>query len=121
MYNYYNANPFKRNVNDCSVRAISLATNRTWDQTYNLLSDYAREQGITFSEVEFIDDFLAERYDRFCPDRKISTLQDFLDLNLKGRYLITMRGHITCVIDGTIYDTFDCSNNIVWGIYKVSD
>lgn len=30
-----------------------------------------------------------------------------------------MSGHITCVIDGTCYDTFDPSDRIVWGIYKV--
>lgn len=37
----------------------------------------------------------------------------------KGTYLITMRGHITCCIDGCIYDTFDPSERYIWGIYKV--
>lgn len=31
MYKYYNANPLGRHVSDCSVRAISLATDRSWD------------------------------------------------------------------------------------------
>jgi hypothetical protein len=31
MYQYYNNNPLGRHVNDCSVRAIALATNQTWD------------------------------------------------------------------------------------------
>jgi len=34
MFKYYNANPFGRLVNDCTVRAISLATNQSWDKTY---------------------------------------------------------------------------------------
>lgn len=42
MFKYYNANPLKRNVSDCSVRAISLATEHTWDETYIMLSNYAR-------------------------------------------------------------------------------
>ena len=120
MFKYYNANPFGRIVNDCSVRAISLATERSWDETYKELSNYAREEGITFSEVEFIDKYLAERFSRFCDIKQIKTLQDFLDLELPGRWLITMSGHITCAIDGVCYDTFNPSNRLVWCIYQVS-
>lgn len=119
MWEYYNANPLGRNVNDCTVRAISLATEKSWDETYQILADYSRLQGITFSEVEFINDFLADRYERFCSKQKTKTVKDFLKLNLTGRWLITMRGHITCVIDGVLYDTFDCSEGYVWCIYKV--
>ena len=74
MYEYYNANPFGRLVNDCTVRAISLATEKTWDETYRELSDYAREEGITFSEIEFINEYLAERFPRYCLTEKITTL-----------------------------------------------
>lgn len=119
MYKYYNANPFGRHVNDCTVRAISLATERSWDETFQELSDFARKQGITFSEVEFINDYLSDRYERYCFTDDIIKLQDFLNLNLPGRWLVTMNGHITCVIDGICYDTFDPSNRYVWCIYKV--
>ena len=37
MFIYYNANPFGRLINDCTVRAISLATNTSWDSTYDKL------------------------------------------------------------------------------------
>lgn len=84
-----------------------------------MLSDYGRKQGITFSEVEFINDFLSECYERFCPPRQVVTLRDFINLNLQGRWLVTMRGHITCVIDGILYDTFDCSDYYIWCVYKV--
>ena len=104
---------------DTNIRAISLATEQTWDDTYIMLSEYGRQQGITFSEVEFINDFLSERYERYCPPRKTETVGDFVNLNLPGRWLITMRGHITCVIDGILYDTFDCSDNYIWCIYRV--
>lgn len=75
-------------------------------------------EGITFSEVEFIDDYLAERYPRYCNFKNI-TLRDFLELQLPGRYLVTMRGHITCVIDGVCYDTFDPTDRLIWCVYKV--
>lgn len=52
---------------------------------------------------------------------EIFTLKDFLKLQLPGRWLVTMAGHITCVIDGICYDTFDPSNKKIQCIYKVED
>lgn len=120
MYKYYNANPLGRLVNDCSVRAISLATRRSWDETYAKLAHFAREQGITFSEVEFINDYLASQYPCYeVKSSAVDTLGEFLDLALPGRYLVTMSGHITCVVDGVCYDTFDPSERYIWCVYRV--
>lgn len=119
MWQYYNANPLGRNVSDCTIRAISLASQKSWDEAYVELSEYSRLQGITFSEVEFINDYLADQYERYCPPRKTETIRDFIDLKLKGRWLVTMSGHITCIIDGVLYDTFDCSDRYIWCIYRV--
>ena len=119
MFEYYNANPLGRIVNDCTVRAISLATERSWDATYMELSEYARQQAITFSEIEFINEYLAERYKRYCSASRMEKLKDFLALKLPGRWLITMSGHITCAIDGVCYDTFDPSERYIWCVYKV--
>lgn len=120
IFQYYNANPLGRNVNDCSVRAISNATGKSWDETYQQLSEYARKEGITFSEVEFINDYLADRYERCCPDRKkVHTIEEFLNLNPRGTYLITMNGHITSAKDNVLYDTFDCRDKVFWCAYKI--
>ncbi len=121
MFQYYNNNPFGRRVNDCVVRAIALATRRSWDDTYQQLSNFARKEGITFSEIEFINEYLSNLYPRFCQreGNKITTVGDFSKLELKGRWLITMSGHITCVIDGIIYDTFDPSERLMWCAYLV--
>lgn len=119
MFHYYNANPFGRKVDDCTIRAISLATGKTWDETYLELAEFSRKQGITLSEVSFINDYLGERYERFCPPFQTETVKDFLELGLSGTWLVTMSGHITCIIDGIIYDTFDCSDRYIWCIYRV--
>ena len=63
MFKYYNANPLGRNVSDCAVRAISLATNRSCDETYRELSEFARREGITFSEIEFLNNYLYLHYE----------------------------------------------------------
>ena len=30
-----------------------------------------------------------------------------------------MAGHLSCCIDGVIYDTWDCTNKTVYGVYKI--
>lgn len=120
-YKYYNANPLGNKVNDCTVRAISLATNTTWDDAYDFLSGYAKYQGIMMDEVDYIDNFLEENFTKLCRDCMApkTTVGDFVDMHPKGIYLITMRGHITCCVDGCVYDTFNPKDRIIWGAYEV--
>ena len=42
-----------------------------------------------------------------------------IDEHPHGVYLCTMTGHITCIIDGCVYDTFNCSNRIMRCAWKV--
>lgn len=121
MFRYYNANPRGRNVDDCTVRAISFASGRTWDETYEDLCRFAQIQAIMPNDVTYIDDYLDMKYKQvydFKMDKKI-TVERFLMEHPYGTYLITMNGHITCAKDGIIYDTFDPSDRTVWGAYKV--
>lgn len=117
---YYNANPAKRNVNDCTVRAISLASGLSWDETYIMLSEFARELRIMPDDVLYIDDFLNRNFKITCACRNRNiTVGDFVEKNPKGTFLITMPGHITCAIDGVVYDTFDPRKRMIWEAYLV--
>ena len=117
MYKYLNNNTHQRFVDDCTVRAISLAENNTWNRTYDKLSDMARSRGMMFNSVEFIEDYLDYNYLRQCHTAK--TVGEFADENSHGTFLVTMPNHITVVIDGTIYDTFDCSNREMRCAWKI--
>lgn len=46
-------------------------------------------------------------------EEDIKTVGEFADENKNGTYLVTIPNHITVIIDGTIYDTFDCSDRIM--------
>lgn len=96
MYVYYNANTHGKFVNDCVIRAISVAENKTWDKTYDDLSRIAKKHGILLDDVDFVDPLLEYRYDKV-PVRHSTTVGDFVASNPTGTYLITMRGHITVV------------------------
>lgn len=121
MFQYYNANPFGRRVNDCTVRAISLATGVSWDEAYIELSEAARKIGVMPDNTKYIDTYLERNFQTiyYCNNNCYKTVGEFAEEQWPGVYLITMNNHITCCIDGCIFDTFDPSDRQIWGIYKV--
>ena len=122
MYCYYNANPLGRKVNDCTVRALSLAYGVSWDTAFDILSDLAQVQATMPDDIYHIDGYLIHNAQRVY-NKELSgsiSVGQFVDQHPIGIYLITMRGHITCAIDGCIYDTFDPSDRIVEEAFKVS-
>lgn len=118
MYRFYNSNARGRFVNDCVVRAMSVAENKSWDETYEKLSKIAQEQGILLDDVNFVERYLDERYKRTCHYSK--TVREFIEEHPRGKYLITMDGHITVAIDGFVYDTFDCTDRTMRCAWKVN-
>ncbi len=119
MYKYYNANSLGNFVNDCTVRAISTAENKTWDETYNELSDIAQSKGTMMDDRYFIKWLLDYRYKRipFLPKTVGEVAGEYPDKIL----LITMDGHITCSKYGIVYDSFDCRDRIVEDAWIVKD
>lgn len=118
MYKYYNANSNNNFVNDCVIRAISVAENKSWGDTYDDLSRIAKNNGILLDDVNFVEPLLDYRYKRI-KTRYGDTVQDILEYNPIGIYLVTMNGHITVIKDGIVYDTFDCRDRIVKNVWKV--
>lgn len=62
MYKYMNTNPFHNNIEDCTVRAISVAEGISWDEAYDKLSNSARNLGLMMNSVEAIEEYLDKRY-----------------------------------------------------------
>lgn len=116
-YKYYNANAKGNYVNDCTIRAISVAEGKTWDETYEELSDIAQEEGTLLDDVDFIEEYLDNRYRRVPHYAK--TVGEFMEEYPYGTYLITMSGHITVVVNNILYDTFDCRYRIMRSAWEV--
>ena len=105
-YFYYNANPLKNNIADCTIRAISVATGKSWDYVYNNLSEEAQKRGLMIDDKRFIIDYLDSKYNRiFFNNRTVGELSRMYDDNV---ILITMIGHIVCSRYGIVIDTQDC-------------
>lgn len=117
MWRYFNANPHGNSVSDCVIRSISVAEGRTWDETYEKLSKIAQKERILLDDVKFVEKYLDERYKRACHYSK--TVGEFLEEHPHGKYLLTMPGHITVIVDGVLIDTFDCRDREMWCSWKI--
>lgn len=87
-FKYYNANALKNRVEDCVIRAISLAEGESWDYTYDKLSNLAQRKGQMLDNVEFVEDYLDNRYPR--QKHYAKTIGEFSKEFTKGIYLCTM-------------------------------
>ena len=112
----FNANPIGKRVGDCTVRAISKATDQDWESTYSALAAegfflcdmpsanhvwgaYLRRKGYARSIIPDT-----------CPD--CYTVEDFCRDNPCGVYILALPSHVIAVIDGDWYDTWDSGQEV---------
>lgn len=46
-------------------------------------------------------------------------VEEFIEEFPRGTFLVTMPNHITVVINGTLFDTFDCRDRKMWCAWRV--
>lgn len=117
MYKFYNANAVNRYEDDCVIRAISCATDKSWDYVYDYLSDIAQYEGTLFDKREFVIGYLDRVYKRLYGLK--GSVGEISGAFPNNTLLITMRGHIVCSKNGVIYDTFDCRDREVESVWLV--
>lgn len=119
-YKFLNLQPLGHREEDCVCRAISLAVNEdyyTIQHKLDLIGDlFDCEELCVCCYKHLLDSvYELERYESY----QGMTIEEFLNLNPKGIFIIRVQGHLTCGIDGVLYDTWDCRNEIVDVVWKV--
>lgn len=116
MFKNHNENPTGRNVGDCTVRAIAKALGQSWEQTYVELA----LQGFLAGDMPSANavwgaylrgkGFARRIVPNECPD--CYTVEGFAADHPRGTYILALSGHVVCVQDGDIWDTWDSGNEI---------
>jgi hypothetical protein len=115
-YVYYNPNPLKLSVGDCTIRAISRALNLSWKRTYLSLSIQGflmydmRSANRVWGEFLKTKGFKRHQMPDMCPD--CYTIKDFCRHNPTGTFILGTGEHVVCVINGDYYDSWDSGNEI---------
>ncbi|NLC97306.1 MAG: hypothetical protein GX675_07040 [Erysipelotrichaceae bacterium] len=122
-FKYYNRHPKGIETSDCVVRAISTALDIDYLECRRNLNRSKRELGFnSYKETKFLYKHL-EGYPRLIfkaikGEPRIKA-DDFTMLHPKGTYIVKLAGHITCIIDGVILDTWDCGYRSVYTAWEV--
>ena len=117
MYIQYNANPVNARVGDCVIRAISKALDQSWEQTYAgvVIQGFAMYDMPSANHVwaAFLrkEGFVRSAIPNTCPD--CYTIKDFCADHPKGTFVVGVDGHVVCVKDGILFDTWDSSDEVV--------
>lgn len=102
-----------KNVRDCAVRAIAIATGKDYLEVYNALKQLNGGKSCRNGTPKKVDKaYLKSIGWKWNPTMKIgSGCQLHLDADElpSGTLIVQVSGHLTCVKDGVIYDTFNPS------------
>lgn len=124
MFKYYNPNPYRNLVGDCVIRAISKATDQTWEDTYldvamlgYQLKDMPSSNEVWNAYLTGKKGFKRKMIPNTCPD--CYTVRDFCEEHPKGEYILATGSHVVAVSQGCYFDTWDSGNtNPIYYYYK---
>lgn len=125
MFQYCNLNPRGLRVGDCVVRAISKALDQSWESTYMELSIQGFLMGDLLAANSVWGEYLKgkgfsrEMIPNECPE--CYCIDDFAAEHHEGAYIVGTGTHATAVIDGVIYDIWDCSGEAPLYYYERSN
>ena len=123
---YFNANPKKKEVDDCVIRALALAFDETWLVMFDDLTAIARKQSTVLNYKDCYEEYLKEHNAEPIQTMKKGQRKrihggDFAREHRTGRYVLCMAGHLTACVEGCIYDTWDCTQKMVYKAWKTAD
>ena len=126
VWRYVNLKKKKKSVGDCTVRAIAIATGSAWVDTYldlcltgMVMADMPSANSVTTAYLRN-KGFHRRTIPDDCPD--CYTISDFCKDHPKGTYIIGTGSHLTTVIDGDLWDSWNSENETpVYYFEKMED
>ena len=125
MWQYYNPNPFERNVGDCSVRAVAKALDTDWESAYIMLAVQAfammdmPSSDNVWGAVLRQNGFNRSVIPNKCPD--CYTAEDFCADHPYGTFVLAFGGHVATVENGVLYDSWNSSQLVPMYFYYRKD
>lgn len=125
MYIKLNVNPVCRRGDDCTVRAIATALDKTWEQVYVDLCVYGLKEYDMPSSNHVWGAYLLDKgwkrqsVPNSCP--LCYTVKQFADEHPEGHYILALHGHVVACVDGCYMDSWDSGLEPVIYYWKKED
>ena len=119
------------NVGDCVTRAICNATGRDYKEVYKALSAAQKKVSGKRSARDGVNRKVLKHYiEREIGARWVACMGIGTGCRVhlcaeelpKGKLIVNLSGHLSCVKDGVLYDTYDCTrggSRCVYGYWVV--
>jgi hypothetical protein len=113
MFVKANPNPCNQRVGDCVIRALCIANDDTWEETYRDLT----RKGFIMCDMPssnnvwsaYLEDLGWKR--EMIPNNNY-TIKDFCRDHRNGTYILATGSHVVAVIDGDYFDTWDSGQEV---------
>lgn len=122
MFIKLNPNPHGLYVGDCVVRAIAIATGRSWDYVYWMICIQGFIMGnmpdgnVVWEEYLRSIDFRKYYIDDTCPH--CYTVRDFCEDNPIGDFILATGSHVIAVLDGNYFDAWDSGDEVPTSVWR---
>lgn len=123
---FFNAHPKGLKVGDCVKRAITKATGMDYMEVQRELNRYKKVTGADAFNCKtnykpYIEKVLKGKKISFPAKKGFNRMDGYHFANRypKGKFILSMAGHLTACIDGVIYDTWDCREKCVYTAWEI--
>lgn len=120
-YIFENANPRRKSVGDCVIRAISKALGETWETIYIDICAQGFKMADMPSSNRVWGEYLRQRgFNRKTAEPNIC-VKMFCVEHDNGTYILGCDSHVLTVINGCYYDTWDSGEETVAYYWALSE
>lgn len=121
-YVFFNPHPKNEFRDDCVKRALVKLTGKSYQAISDGLREHRKITGVRcFNDnpnpKSFAINIIGLTCTIFDESERIS-VREFCARFPCGKYIASTNGHWVAIIDGIIYDTFDCSDRTVYSYYN---
>lgn len=129
MFIKYNCNPRGRVCGDCVIRALSKALEKSWEEVLDDLYKIAKEIKTTCTDREcykrYLKDYQMIQFNELMyvtsdGRKKRLTVGQFAEEHPSGTYVVDISGHQTVIVNGDIYDLWNCSNKCPYTVWRIN-
>lgn len=127
MYQYLNLHPEGKRVGDCVKRAIAKALEKDYKEVSLELNRFKKVSGTsTYNHPDNYKKYLESLgaiyipFPAYAGEPRMNGKR-FAQDSKKGTYILRMAKHLSVCVDGIIYDTWDCSDKCVYGVWLIKN
>lgn len=120
----YNPNPKGNKTGDCVIRAIGLATEKTWEETFWDMTNHAFELKTVLNIDEAWKSYLIKNGFEWVPckvtkgKKRPTVAQMARKLSDGGYYVLRVANHVVTAHGGHYHDLWDSGNCAVYGYFQ---